>query len=1017
MIRARRSAMAVAAAAVAAFAAAGSPALAIPPSQPDLLEISAAVRLAAPGQNLDAKQVFVAQLKNPSVSELGKSVNASVQRANLLAAQGSAVNAAKGAGVEVRSRYADAINGFSFVGSARQAAALKNSGLFSTIYRTSIYSMDNTASDNQTGASATWENLKFTGKGMKIAIIDSGIDYYHTMFGGAGVDAYNADDNTIIEEGSFPTAKVIGGYDFVGDGYDARDAAKIAVPDPDPRDCSYFNGAAASAGGHGSHVAGTAAGYGVNQDGTTYSGPYTAAAVAGLKIGPGSAPEASLLAYRVFGCNGSVNSDIIVAAINRAVADGANVINMSLGSSFGSASGAEQTAVNNAFKAGVVSTISAGNSGANPYITGAPGATPSALTVAALNKNTSPGNVNIVPSSGNAVNATTPGGTGAVPADGITVYSAHLSNATKKLGCTAADLQDGSGNSLVTGKLVPIVRGTCTFVTKEASAFANGAAGVVLVNNTTGTLSPAWNGTVPVLVYTYASGTNTAAVNNLIAMNGKTVTFTKYNYGKAADFTSSGPRVGDAGFKPDVAAPGVSIRSTAVGTGTGYADFSGTSMAAPHTAGSVALVRQAHPTWTALQAKAAMVNNATRDSSKIAQNTILTGNGVIQSPAAISNGLLVYPTTALKDGDTSLAFGVREDNSVSVTRAITVDNQTGAATTVTLSATFDTAVAGPAMAFSKNNFTIAKGGTAQVNVTYTAPRDFMAATLMATGARVNALFGQISVAHTGNGAEFASTMPFSSVNYGRSAINLRRSGSTLTATNTGIRTGYADVYDWVLADAKDTADGVDIKSIGIQTYDDVALWGTGTGKSYVFSINTWNQIYTPANMEFDIYLDTTGDGTPDYIAFTYDSGAMTTGSFNGQVGAYLYNLATGSTVANAAATTSSWRPYNSSTLQFAVQGLPMGLNGTAGKSLLSVVAAVSYPWEGTEDEAYGTGTINAWNPQRTVGQWMPTTAGATSTDSTLTSRKLSAGEKATLGWVATVKDNRIGQQSLTIAGL
>ena len=1009
--------MAVAATAVAAFAAAGSPALAFPADSFDTIEISTAARFAAPGQNLDATQIFVAKLKNPSVSELGKSVNASVQRESLLAAQASAINAAKSAGVQVRSRYADAINGFAFAGSARQASALSKSGLFSEIFRTSTYAPDNAVSDVQTGAAATWESTGFTGKGIKIAVIDSGVDYYHAMFCGAGLAAYNADNNTIIEDGTFPTSKVVGGYDFVGDAYDARyptDATKAAVADPDPRDCSVFNGAAATAGGHGSHVAGTAAGQGVNQDGTTFTGPYTAASIAGLKIGPGSAPEASLLAYRVFGCNGSVGSDIIVAAINRAVADGAKVINMSLGSSFGSASGSEQTAVTNAFKAGVVSAISAGNSGSNPYITGAPGATPAALTVAAISKNNAPGSVDVVPSSGSSLIGTTPGGTGAVPANGLVVYSAHLANATNKLGCTNATLQDGSGNSLVTGKLVAIQRGTCTFATKEAVANANGAAGVVLVNNTTGALSPAWATSLPVLVSTFSSGTGTTQLSTLYAMNGKTVTFNGYNFGKAADFTSSGPRIGDAGFKPDVAAPGVSIRSTAVGTGTGYADFSGTSMASPHTAGSVALVRQAKPTWTSLQAKAAIVNNASRDSALIAHNTVLTGNGIVQSNKAIANGLIVYPTTALQNGDTSLAFGVREENSVSVTRAITIDNQTGAATTVTLSAAFDTAVTGPAVAFSKNNFSIAKGGTAQVNVTYSVPQSFMSATAAATRA-INALFGRISVSHTGNGSEYASTIPFSSVNYGRSAINVRRSGDTLTTTNTGIRSGNADVYDWVLSDGKDTANGVDLKSIGIQSYPDAAIWGSGSGKSYVFAVNTWNQIYTPANMEIDIYLDTTGDGNADFVVFTYDSGAMSTGSFNGQVGVYVLNLATNAYVNSVAAIL--FRPYNTSTLEFVVKASGLGLDGTAGKKLVSVTQAATFPWDGDQDDAVGTGTVNAWDPQRNVGQWLTAAAGATATDATLTKRALNAGEKATLGWVAVVSDNRIGLQSLTIPGL
>lgn len=119
-------------------------------------------------------------------------------------------------------------------------------------------------------APEVWESLGNTGQGIDIAIIDTGIDYTHTDFGGSGsVEEYNAireNESQPAAPGVFPNAKVVGGFDFAGDDYNADSASPdyspVPQPDPNPLDCN----------GHGSHVAGTAAGYGVNADGSTLHG-------------------------------------------------------------------------------------------------------------------------------------------------------------------------------------------------------------------------------------------------------------------------------------------------------------------------------------------------------------------------------------------------------------------------------------------------------------------------------------------------------------------------------------------------------------------------------------------------------------------------------------------------------------------------------------------------------------------------------------------------------------------------
>ena len=106
------------------------------------------------------------------------------------------------------------------------------------------YELDLTETVPYIGATAV-QDMGYDGTGVKVAVLDSGIDYTHIAFGGAGtVEAYEANDPSIIEDGSFPTARVVGGYDYVGNDWPNGALA----PDPDPLDWG-------PGGGHGTHVA------------------------------------------------------------------------------------------------------------------------------------------------------------------------------------------------------------------------------------------------------------------------------------------------------------------------------------------------------------------------------------------------------------------------------------------------------------------------------------------------------------------------------------------------------------------------------------------------------------------------------------------------------------------------------------------------------------------------------------------------------------------------------------------
>jgi minor extracellular serine protease Vpr len=207
------------------------------------------------------------------------------------------------------------------------------------------------------GASAV-QDFGFTGSGIKVAVLDSGIDYTHAALGGSGDPAdYFNNDPTIIEPGTFPTAKVVGGYDFVGGEWPIGPL----LPDPDPID----DGPQA---GHGTHVAHIIGGVG------------------------GVAPGVDLYAVKV--CSSVSTSCSGIALIqgmefaadpngDGRLNDRVHIINMSLGASYGQPFDDDlSAAVDNATKLGILTVASAGNSSDKPYATGTPSAAASALSVA-----------------------------------------------------------------------------------------------------------------------------------------------------------------------------------------------------------------------------------------------------------------------------------------------------------------------------------------------------------------------------------------------------------------------------------------------------------------------------------------------------------------------------------------------------------------------------------------------------------------------------------------------------------
>jgi uncharacterized repeat protein (TIGR01451 family) len=472
-----------------------------------------------------------------------------------------------------------------------------------------------------------------TGAGIKIGIIDTGIDYQHPMFGGSGLLAdYQANDRVTIHAGLFPTAKVVGGTDFAGDAYTG---ANTPVPDPNPTDCF----------GHGSHVAGTAAGFGVNADGTTYTGPYgPSTPFSSLRIGPGAAPQALLYSLRIFGCQGSTN--LTPQAIDWSIdpngdddfSDHLDVINMSLGSAYGGITDTSAMASENAALVGVIVVAAAGNSGDTIFIHGSPASSTRTISVAASADPGVPGAVVTVNSpagiAGPYSAAPAAFGNGAPNPSGQTanVVLVNAGTGVANQGCSAL-----TNAAAVAGNIALVDRGTCSFQTKAATAQAAGAIGVIVANNAPGdptllTMGPDAtqpNITIPAVLISFNDGATIQA-----QLPGVNATLGAVSAADSiASFSSRGPRnaTPPLRLKPDITAPGVSIPSDQTGmtcvtgggcitpTATGFdpggqvLTISGTSMATPHVAGSAALMRQLHPDWSVEEIKALLMNGAVHD--------------------------------------------------------------------------------------------------------------------------------------------------------------------------------------------------------------------------------------------------------------------------------------------------------------------------------------------------------------------------------------------------------------------
>ncbi len=588
--------------------------------------------------------------------------------ASLLRAQARAEATLKRAipSAEVYRNYTVLLNGMAVELPVKKLPVAAGLSFAHKVYPDLRFTLDLNRSPGLIGADALAATGSSSGAGIKIAVVDDGVDPSNPFFSPQG---FSYPPGFPKGGTKWTTPKVIVARAFVGAGADSRSGLAV-----DPQ-VSF----------HGTHVAGIAAG----NAGTTAVAGRDHPRTTGLH---GVAPRAQIGNYRVFNVPTPIghvgNTAEIIAAFESAVRDGMDVINFSGGGpQTDPQSDALVEAVRNVAAAGVVPVISAGND-RDQYglgTAGSPGSAPDAISVAALSNSQvfapalrlvspdAPASLTRVPFIGaNGATAPNAWGTGDQQlVDVGTIVGVDGAPVPRKL-CGPPTNLDGGRTPLPAGSLrgaVALVsRGDCTFALKANRVKAAGGVGIVVVDNRPGEA----NG-IPVelavpggmiadldgaqLRAYLASRGGRAAIRvgndplDLATDRGNVVT----------SFSSSGLTAFGHRLKPDVGAPGGQILSATLKSAGGpFAVFDGTSMAAPHVAGAAALLLERHPSWSPHQIKSALVSTAGtawEDTARTKEAPVLlSGSGIADVVAADDPKLFTDPVS-LSYGDLNVTRG------------------------------------------------------------------------------------------------------------------------------------------------------------------------------------------------------------------------------------------------------------------------------------------------------------------------------------------------------------------------
>lgn len=633
---------------------------------------------------------------------------------------------------DVENNFGSLVNGFSIDAKRGELEEIASLPGVSKVSEANVYYPSMATAVDLTQVVETWQDYGYNGEGLVVAIIDTGIDYTHKdLRNPENYDAMKIKATDIVDgPGKYYSDKVPYGYNFADKNDEIIDTTGSE---------------------HGMHVAGIVAADATDEDYNNGTGIR------------GVAPEAQLLAMKVFTNNSGVSgaySDDIIAAIEDSVIHGADIINMSLGSSAGyvDSDDPEQIAIKNATDAGTLCVVSAGNSYYSTYpywfgamndvgTVGSPGLAEDALQVASYENSSVK----------------------------LQAFSLDVNGTSTLIGHTTADIkpsdvfepgeelevvdcgygtpEDFAGKDLA-GKVALIQRGNIAFTEKALNAQAAGAEMAVIYNNEAGgdeyinmATDPAIN--IPYIFITNTDGNkvlNSISEGGKISFNSYTVTVGNVSESEMSAFSSWGAAP-NLGFAPQVSSIGGNIYSTV--NNNSYTTMSGTSMSSPNVAGSSALILQG--------LKEAGIELEGRELVEFVKNTIINtakveydteyyndgempysprrqGAGLIQVEDALENRVLALTdegkaTIALKEIGNSTSFNITLKNYGDKTETYNIDTINGVLTTynpgfgVASEMVFDTILEGADVTFDNNTVTVPAGGQATVTAVLTIPAD------------------------------------------------------------------------------------------------------------------------------------------------------------------------------------------------------------------------------------------------------------------------------------------------------